>query len=362
MRILHLLPHLSGGGAERQFSYLAPELARRGHETHAAYSADGPNRPELPGVHLHRLKSVSNYDPWLLWQVVRLIRKIKPDVMQSWTLQMCIIGGIAAKITGVPWLFREASSPFGCRQNWKTRWRTKMAPNASAIVSNSQGGDYYWAAKAPMVRRYVVPNGLPLDDIDHASVCVPANVPTGDRPLVLGVGRLVKGKRWDALLQALPDVNRKLSVCCALCGTGSERHTLERQAAALGLDNTVVFTGHLSANAVWGLMKSAAVFVSLSAYEGCPNVVQEAMACGCPLVVSDISAHREILDEQSALFVDPSDGRQAADALLEALRDREAAKDRAINAKRRTEAWSISLLAQRYLQAYETILHERSRL
>ena len=44
MRILHLLPHLSRGGAERQFGYLAPELVRIGHEVHVAYSAEGPNR------------------------------------------------------------------------------------------------------------------------------------------------------------------------------------------------------------------------------------------------------------------------------------------------------------------------------
>ena len=82
-----------------------------------------------------------------------------------------------------------------------------------------------------------------------------------------------------------------------LCGEGPQRSELEVMRHKLGLDADVHFTGHLPAASVWALMKKASVFVSLSAYEGCPNTVMEAMACGCPLVLSDIPAHREILDE-----------------------------------------------------------------
>ena len=110
MRILHLIPNLSGGGAERQLSYLAPELARMGHDVHIAYSLECIQKPELPGVVLHRLKAQSNYDPYLLWQLVRLIRRIKPDIIHTWILQMDILGGMAARLNGIPWIFREPSS------------------------------------------------------------------------------------------------------------------------------------------------------------------------------------------------------------------------------------------------------------
>ena len=48
MHILHIIPNLSGGGAERQLSYLAPELVRLGHDVHVVYSREGIQKPDLP--------------------------------------------------------------------------------------------------------------------------------------------------------------------------------------------------------------------------------------------------------------------------------------------------------------------------
>jgi glycosyltransferase involved in cell wall biosynthesis len=152
MHILHLIPALSGGGAERQLSYLAPELVRMGHEVHIAYSKEGPNKPELPGILLHQLKSRSNYDPYLLWQLVRIIRRIKPDIIHTWILQMDILGGIAARLNRIPWIFREPSSAMGYPPTWKNRLRVRVGSGATAIVSNSFGGYEYWKSHLPHSR------------------------------------------------------------------------------------------------------------------------------------------------------------------------------------------------------------------
>jgi hypothetical protein len=88
LRVLHLLPHLSGGGTEQQFGYLAPELVHRGHRVDVGYLSNGPSRPELTGVTRHHLVSLNNYDPYLLWQLVRLMRRVKPDIVATWILQM----------------------------------------------------------------------------------------------------------------------------------------------------------------------------------------------------------------------------------------------------------------------------------
>jgi glycosyltransferase involved in cell wall biosynthesis len=362
MRILHLLPHLSGGGAERQFSYLAPELVIMNHEVHVAFSTSGPKCPELPGVVMHQLKSRSNYDPYLLWQLIRLIHRVKPDIIHTWILQMDILGGIAAKINKIPWILHEQSSAMGHPQNWKTSLWVRVGYFATAIVSNSRGGDEYWATQLPQSRRYIISNGLPVYSNDGSMMALPHGLSIPEAPIVLFVGRLVALKNLVAFLKALAYVKQKQTVFSIICGEGPQRAELELLRHKLGLDADVHFAGYLPAAAVLALIKKAAVFVSLSAYEGCPNTVQEAMVYCCPLVVSDIPAHREILDERCALFADPSNIQQTADTILQAILNADASKSRAFIARQKTQEWSVSKMAINFERVYNEVVECHSQI
>ena len=177
---------------------------------------------------------------------------------------------------------------------------------------------------------------------------------------MLYVGRLTSDgsaeKNLNVSLEAFARLRQQEDVFAILCGEGPQRPELEMLRHKLGLDADVHFTGYLPAVSVWALMKKASLFVSLSAYEGCPNTVMEAMACGCPLVLSDIPAHREILDETCALFVEPSNIQQTADAIVEALFNTTAAEGRALIAKQKTQKWSIARLARNYERVYKDVL------
>ena len=347
---------MSGGGAERQLSYLAPGLARMGHDVHVAYSKEGPDMPELPGVVLHQLKSRSNYNPHLLWQLVRIIRCIKPDIIHTWILQMDILGGMAARLNGTPWIFREPNSALAYQPNWKNRLRVLVGSCASAIISNSSGGDEYWKTQQPYSRRYIVSNALPIDEIDRTVAALPPGLAKSEAPIVLYVGRMVGYKIPKAFFEALACVRQKQEVLGILCGQGPHRSELKVLRHNLGLDADVYFTGYLPTSSVWALMKKASVFVSLSAYEGCPNTVMEAMACGCPLVLSDIPAHREILDKKCCLFVDPANIQQTADAILQALSNGDTSKGRASIANQKSQEWSIVEMVRNYERVYKEII------
>jgi glycosyltransferase involved in cell wall biosynthesis len=354
MRILHIINALSGGGAERQLCYLAPELGRMGHDIHIAYSNDGPDKPEFPGVILHRLKSHSNYDPRILWQLIRLIRYIKPDIIQTWVMQMDILGGVAAKICGIPLIFREPSSGPVPAQTWKKYLRARMGSKANAIISNSRGGDEYWKTIVADDHRHIISNALPVDEIDKIAAALPKEIKEKDVPIVLYVGRMEeKQKRPKLFLEALASVGRKKKVFGVLCGEGPLRSELAELKHELGLDYDVKFTGHLPIASIWAIMKKSAVFVSPSAYEGCPNAVMEAMACECPLVISDIPSHRELIDEKCALFVELSNVGQTADAIIQVIDNAEFSKTRALLAKQKTLIWSIAEMARNYERVYK---------
>lgn len=363
MRILYAIPNLSGGGSEQQLVYLLQELARKGHDIHLAYCKEGPQKSELPGVVLYQLKARSNYDPSLLWQLIRLARSINPDIIHTWILQMDIFGGVAARLSGIPWIFRESSSVTAYLPTWKNRLRIRVCSGASAVICNSRGGDKYWKIQLPSIRRYIVKNGLPVHEIDRVMAAFPPGLSKSEAKIVLYVGRLISdssaNKNLKAFLEALVHIRQQQNVLGILCGDGPQWSELEVLRHKLGLTEDVHFTGHLPFTSVIALMKKAAVFVSLSAYEGCPNTVMEAMACGCPLVLSDIPAHREILDESCALFVDPSNILQTAAVIGHALRDVDGSKVRALIAKRNTQTWLIDEMALNYERVYTEIASKR---
>ena len=356
MRILHLLPHLSGGGAERQLSYLSQEQIKLGHEVHVANLYTSLENGKNPSIIYHSLKAFSNYDPFLVWKIICLIRRIKPDVIQTWILQMHILGGIAAKFTGTPFILREASTMNAYFGTWKDRLVVRVAYWASAIVSNSRGGDKYWGNEAPKCKRYIIHNGLPLDKIDRCGTWAPTDFSLSEAPIALFIGRLVNIKNVPLLLEAIRIVCKIQKINFILAGDGPQRNELELYVQKFGLEANVRLLGPVSDSSVWSLMKKANLFVSLSAFEGCPNTVLEAMASGCPIVVSDIPSHREILDESSALFVDPWDIPQTTNAILYVLLNKEESKARVLSARSHVENYTVKKMAMGYERVYKSIL------
>jgi glycosyltransferase involved in cell wall biosynthesis len=108
-------------------------------------------------------------------------------------------------------------------------------------------------------------------------------------------------------------------------------------------------------------MKRAAVFVSPALFEGHPNSVMEAAACGCPLIVSDIPAHREFLDETSALLVPVLDSARLATAIEQVLDCPDAARSRAQWAATTAQAWSAERIAAEYERVYVEVLGNVTR-
>lgn len=353
MKILYCIPTLGIGGAERQLSYLASEMLRRGHEVHVASVRGGQNqeRLEAAGVVLHDLAGSGNKDLRVVTKLVRLMRSLKADVVQTTLARMDVAGGTAALYTRTPWILREASSAPEHADDPMSWIRRLLARRADAIVSNSQNGDDYWPSVAPR-KRHVIRNGVPFAEFADGP---PQQAPHG--PTILFAGRLDEGKNVTTLIQALGRIAGEVEFTAVIAGDGSLREYLQRLAVACGIAHRVSFIG--TQPTIVELLRRADLVVSLSLWEGCPNFVLEAMASGAPLVLSDIPAHRELLDERGARFVPAQDAVAAAEGILATLRSSQPGRERNLVAREMAAARSIESMAARYAEIYDAVRSNR---
>jgi glycosyltransferase involved in cell wall biosynthesis len=103
-------------------------------------------------------------------------------------------------------------------------------------------------------------------------------------------------------------------------------------------------------------MKRATAFISPSLFEGHPNTVIEAMAAGCPLIVSDIPAHRSFLDATTAELVDPGQPALLAAAIARVLSGPAERQARAVRARASVARFSTQEAARRHADAYDAVV------
>lgn len=348
---------MGGGGAERALSQLAGPLALAGCDVHVALLRGGAHEERLAasGATIHRIDVYGNYDPRLIWSIDRIVRRVRPQILQTWLTQMDVAGGFVARIRKLPWILSERSSGVGYKRSAKNRLRVAVAGGAMLIQANSRGGADFWAEKQPRIPRVVVPNPLPLAQIEAAP---PADVQRfGGRPVILYVGRLSHIKNIMNLVQAIEDIPDGVLV---MLGEGNLEADVRGWIAERNLSGRIVLEGFVSD--VWSRMKSATMLVSVSAYEGRPNAVLEAAAARVPLVLSDIPAHRDLLGPPGgALFVDGGDPKSIAAGICEVLRDPAAAGQRARNAYTAVAPCTPDVVAAEQMRVYEELLRKVER-
>lgn len=123
---------------------------------------------------------------------------------------------------------------------------------------------------------------------------------------IVTAGRLIAAKGMDDVLQAFKGtLQRHGDATLVILGEGPEKAALEQLARDLGIGEAVTFAGHVSHEEVFEQMGSAEVFLFMSRYRGerLPNVVKEAMACGCIVVTSRTTGIDEVIDDTINGFV-----------------------------------------------------------
>jgi glycosyltransferase involved in cell wall biosynthesis len=174
-------------------------------------------------------------------------------------------------------------------------WAARRA-SASIAVSNTLAG-LLVGIGAPEERVSVLRNGVDLDLFrppDHSS----ARQSRGLRsPVILSVGNLIPLKGHDLVIEALRQLPEHRLV---IVGEGPERASLEQLADRLSVSSRVTFLGSLAHDRLPAVYGVADVLVLASEREGWPNVLLEALACGTPVVATNVGGIPEIVSSHDA--------------------------------------------------------------
>ena len=192
----------------------------------------------------------------------------------------------------------------------------------------------------------------PADAADRAALRQALGLPAG--PLVVFTGRLVPEKGVNVLLASWPQVLKQSPQArLLLVGEGEQRAALEAQARELDIAERVIFAGGCAD--VGPYLRAADAFVLPSYAEGLPISLLEAMACGLPSVATAIGGTMRVLtDDLTGRLVPVAEPAALAQGILEALSPR--GQVWAHQARQHVlKHYSLDVVAERYIQMYETL-------
>lgn len=152
---------------------------------------------------------------------------------------------------------------------------------------------------------------------------------------IVGVGRLVKMKGFHHLLEAVSQVKELIDkpLRVILVGDGPQLDDLLQMAINKRISDSLEVLPPMSQTELLKIYQQADVFCLPSYSEGLPCVVIEAMACGIPVVATNVGGVSEVVDEQSGILIPPGDSEALSDALLQSYHikwDREAIRAKII--------------------------------
>ncbi len=198
----------------------------------------------------------------------------------------------------------------------------------------------------------VIPNGIDLARVGEHE----ADEGLRSSYTVSAVGRLDPVKNFSLLIRAFHACrNRAPTDRLVIAGDGPERGRLEALVRDLGLGSAVVFLG--LRKDVPAVLKAADVFVQPSIYEGMSNTLVEAMACGVPVIATDVGGNADVVGRDDEAVLVPSGDTTALRCALERLRD-DADERRRLGAAGRdrvTERFTLERMVERYTSLYEEV-------
>lgn len=352
-RILYLVGQLGLGGLERQLWYLLRSMDRSRYTPAVVvwnFSPDDPYVHEVRALGVPVCSFPAGTSRVVkLRSFRRLAAQLNPEVIHSYSFYTNFAAywaGLHVKAVTLgsvrsDFIFDKMDAD-PCVGRLSARWPRHQIFNSVSGAETARRGGLFSPRGI-----YVVRNGLDLQQFRSVNGSA-----TGYAGIV-GIGSLLPLKRWDRLLRIIQQVKQAGCECTLrVAGDGPERVSLEKQAHDLGIWPWVQFMG--TTHDVPGLLEQSRFLVHTSDTEGCPNVVMEAMACGRPVVATDVGDIPWLIDDGKNGFVVPRGDEAAfADRVVRLLSDQDLCHRMGLAARTKAEQeFGLDRVVSETLAAY----------
>jgi glycosyltransferase involved in cell wall biosynthesis len=361
--VLHTEASRGWGGQEVRIITEARWLSERG--VRVAIAAWPGSRLEneagLVGLSVSAIRMRGAWDLVAAHRLARLVRRQRIDIVHTHSSVDAWIGGIAARLSGVPVVrSRHVSIPIRRRLNPVYGWfADRVVTSGEAIRGLVVAGG------VDPGKVVAIPAGVDLAEFAPAAATESVRREFGDGAPIIGSVAMFRGsKGHDHLLEAFGLVRANWPRArLLLVGDGLRRRWAEGLAAANGLGGAVHFTGFRKD--VADLLRLMDCFVLASTRtEGVPQSLLQAIAVGTPVVASRVGGIPEVIvDGETGLLVDPGRPAALAEAIGAVVRDQDSAVRRAAAARRIVQSrFSHTTTVDRLLALYrELVAHESNR-
>lgn len=380
MKVLHIITGLDQGGAESALYRLVTSNNTAIKVKHIVVSIVDfgvfGKRLKEAGIEVYMIGMprgrVTVKGIMSLWA---LIRRIKPDIVQTWMYHADLIGGIVARLAGyknIVWGIVNFNLSRGAATK-STRWAARLCSKLSGfipqkIVSCSERAAVAHISIGYSASKFInIPLGYDLDEFkpmekEKDGVRIAWGTRTDD--IIFGcVARWDPQKDHSNLLNAIALLEKKrLMFPCILAGPGIDNKNTELiklidETIINDAKNSLVLIG--LADNISVLMSALDVHILPSKGEAFPNVVAEAMACGTPCIVTDVGDAAAIVGN-TGWIVPPNDSRALASAIESATlatRDKESWRRRQLECRKRiAENYSMDRMTDAYFDLWKSLL------
>jgi glycosyltransferase involved in cell wall biosynthesis len=312
MRITHVITGLNVGGAETMLYRLICHMDRGRFDTEVISLTDlGPIGKQIQDLGISvRCLSMNRKapNPLAFFQLSRLLRKSRPQVVQTWMMHSDLLGGLAALVAGrFPVVWGVHQMPLdpafsNCRSKMTVRCCVKLStkiPSKIVCCSNATMNTYA-ALGYPRGSMVVIPNGFDLTTLyrdDEGGKAIRAELDLSENTPIVGlVARFHPQKDHMTFFRAADLLIRRLpAVHFVLCGDGvTLTETILRELVA---SSASPGSFHLLGrrNDVRRVISAFTVATLASASEAFPLSIGEAMCCETTCVATDVGDVRKIV-------------------------------------------------------------------